>query len=40
MPNKKNPKVAQTTGIDVSDLRSGILGPTLQRASACPDLHE
>ena len=38
---KKIPKVAQTTGtVDVFDLRSGILGPTLRRASACPNLHE
>jgi len=37
----KIPKVAQTTGtIDVLDPRSGILGPTLRRASACPNLHE
>jgi hypothetical protein len=41
MHNKKISKVAQTTGIiDVFDPRSGILGPTSQRASACPNLHE
>ena len=34
-------KVAQTTGtIDVFDLRSGISGPTLWRASTCPNPHE
>jgi len=38
---EKIPKVAQTTGtIDVFDPRSGILGPTSWRASACPNLHE
>jgi len=38
---EKIPKVAQTTGtIDVFDTHSGISGPTLQRASACPNLHE
>jgi len=38
---EKIPKVAQTTGtVDVFDPRSGISGPTLQRASACPNLHE
>ena len=38
---EKIPKVAQMTGtVDVFDPRSGILGPTLQIASACPDLHE
>jgi len=38
---EKIPKFAQTTGtIDVFDLRSGISGLTLQRASACPNLHE
>jgi len=38
---EKIPKVAKTTGtIDVFDPRSGISGPTLQRASACPNLHE
>ena len=35
------PKVAQTTGIvDVFDPRSGISGPTMRRASACPNLHK
>jgi len=35
------PKVAQTIGnIDVFDPRSGISGPTSQRASACPNLQE
>ena len=35
------PKVAQTTGtVDVFDPRSGISGPTLRRASACPNLNE
>jgi len=34
-------KFAETTGtVDVFDPRSGILGPTSQRASACPSLHE
>ena len=38
---EKIPKVAQTTGTaDIFDPRSGILGPTLWRASACPNLHE
>ena len=38
---EKIPKVAQTTGtVDVFDPRSGISGPTLRRASACPNLHE
>ena len=38
---EKIPKVAQTTGTtDVFDPHSGILGRTLQRASACPNLHE
>ena len=38
---EKIPKVAQTTGtVDVFDPRSGILGPTSRRASACPNLHE
>jgi len=38
---EKIPKVAQMPGtIDVFDPRSGILGPTSWRASACPDLHE
>jgi hypothetical protein len=38
---KKISKVAQTTGaVNIFYLRSGISGTTLQRASACPDLHE
>ena len=38
---KKNPKLAQMTGIvDAFDPRSGISGPTLRRASACPNLYE
>jgi hypothetical protein len=38
---EKFPNVAQTTGtVDVFDPRSGILGPTLQRDSACPNVHE
>ena len=38
---QKIPKVAQMTGtIDVFDPHSGISGPTLWRASACPNLHE
>jgi len=38
---EKMPKVAQMIGtIDVFDPRSGILGPTLWRASACPNIHE
>jgi len=37
----KIPKVAQTAGtVDVFDPRSGISGPTLQKASSCPNLHE
>jgi hypothetical protein len=36
--NKKIPEVAQTTGtIEIFDPRSGISGPTLQRASESPD---
>ena len=38
---EKIPKFSQTTGtIDVFDPRSGILGPTSQRVSAWPNLHE
>jgi len=38
---EKNPKVAQTADtFDVFDPRSGISGPTSERASACPNLHE
>jgi len=37
---EKIPEVAQTGTVDVFDPRSGISGPTLQRASACPNLHE
>jgi len=38
---KKIPKVTQMTGtVDVFDSRSGISGPTSQRPSACPNLHE
>ena len=38
---EKIPNVAETTGtVDVFDPLSGILGPTSQRASACPNLHE
>ena len=38
---EKIPKVAQTTGTaDVFDPRSGILEPTLRRASTCPNLHD
>ena len=38
---KKIPKFTQTTGtIDVLDPRSGILGPTWRKASACPNLNE
>ena len=38
---KKIPKIAQITGsVDVFDPRSGILGPTSRRASACLNLHE
>ena len=37
----KFPNVAQTTGaVDVFDPHSGISGPTLRRASACPNPHE
>ena len=39
--SEKIPKVAQTTGtVDVFDPRSGILGPTSRRTSACPNLRE
>ena len=39
--SEKFPEVAQTIGtVDVYDPRSGISGPTLQRTSACPNLHE
>jgi len=38
---EKTPKVAHTTGTaDIFDPHPGILGPTLWRASACPNLHE
>ena len=38
---EKIPKLAQMTGtVDIFDPRSGTSGPTLQRASACPNLHE
>jgi len=38
---EKIPKVFQTNGtVDDFDPRSGILGPTSRRASACPNLHE
>jgi len=38
---EKIPKVGQTTGtLDVFDPVSGILGPTSQSASACPNLHD
>jgi len=38
---EKIPKVAQKTGnVDVFDPYSGISGPTSQRASPCPNLHE
>ena len=38
---EKNSKFTQTTGtVEVSDPRSGISGPTLRRAPACPNLHE
>ena len=38
---KKIPKVAQTTGtVEIFDPRSCISGPTSQKASACPNLHE
>jgi len=39
--DEKIPKVAQVSGtIDVYDPRSGILGPTSRRGSACPNLRE
>jgi len=40
--HRKNSKsYSQITGtVDIFDLHSGILGPTLWRASACPNLHE
>jgi len=38
---EKIPKVAQTTGtVDVFDPPLDISGPTLWRASACPNLYE
>jgi hypothetical protein len=38
---EKIPKFAQTNGtVEVFDPRSGISGPTTQRAFACPNLHE
>ena len=38
---EKIPKVGQASGtVGVFDPRSGILGPTSHRASACPNLHE
>ena len=38
---KKIPKFAQTTGtVNIFDPRSGISGPTSQRASACQNLHD
>ena len=38
---EKIPKVAQTNGtFDIFDPCSGISGPTLWRASTCPNLHE
>jgi len=38
---EKIPKAAQTTDIvDVIDPLSGISGPTMRRASACPNLNE
>ena len=38
---EKIPKFAQTTGtVYVFDPRSGISGPTLRRASACPNINE
>ena len=38
---EKIPKVAQTTGtVDVFHQHSGISGPTLRRACACPNIHE
>ena len=38
---EKIPKVVQTNGtVDVFDLNSHILGPTLRRASAHPNLHK
>ena len=37
---EKIPEVVQSTGtVDVFDRRSDISGPTLRRASACPNLH-
>ena len=38
---QKITNVSQTSStVDVLDPRSGISGPTLRRASACPNLHE
>jgi hypothetical protein len=39
--DEKIPNVAQKNDIvDVFNPRSGILGPTWRRASACPNIHE
>ena len=38
---KKIPNVSQTTGtIDIFHPRLGISGPTSQKVSTCPNLHE
>jgi len=38
---EKNQNFAQTEGaVDIFNPRTGILGPTSRRASACPNLHE
>jgi len=38
---EKIPNFAQRiVTVDVFELRSGTSGPTLRRASACPNLHE
>jgi len=40
-PGHSDITIAQTTGtVNVFDPRSGILGPTSPRASACPNLPE
>ena len=37
---EKIPDLLTTGTVDVFDLHSGISGPTLRRASACPNLHD
>jgi len=40
-PRRKNAKIcSEAWQVDVFDLRSGNSGPTSQRASVCPNLHD